>query len=363
MIRPERIVLLGAAGYTGRLVGSALRSAGLPFVSAARDLSRIPEAEARLRVNVENPDDVGRVAQAGTLLINCVGPFLLRSRHVARAAAAAGAVYLDVCGEEPFVAFSQSELEQSARRSGALLVHACAMESFPADMLVAQMCDRRQAYEDLSAYYQLPAAGASPGTVLTMRLIAGWRTATYRDGAFHEAPPGSFTRDAEDAGIASDLTAVFAPYPEVRFWPVRYATRSASSFLLMHPAEARVLRATAAHRRVRSVENVVARHLTRKRPGPSPEERRNHHFSVAVTATARDGGRSLARLTGRDPYGLTAAIIAWAAGQLMNGNADTAASGVRAPSEVFDATGLHAEYGEQFQLTVVREPPSPSPGQ
>lgn len=360
---PHRLLLVGATGYTGELVARELIAAGAPFTAVGRDASRLQAAfrggaaAPMIAADIEDPADVDKLITPDALIVNCVGPFGLRARVLARMVAERGATYVDVTGEEPFVAFSRANLDDLARNTGALLVHACAFESFPADLLACQICDPAAAYADIASYYRVPVSAVSPGTRLTARLAARGGTSTYDRGTFVPRGPGSFSRDVVLPFAGEARVAVFAPYPEVRFWPARYHTRSAASFLLLRPAEAALVGAGPAKPR-RSVAAIVAHEARRRRPGPTEEQRRGHEFAVGVVATGEDGRRELATLTGRDPYGLTAAIAARASLELL-GNAGAGLSGVRSPAEVFDPVSLHRlvaeDHGVRFNLGLARQ--------
>jgi hypothetical protein len=71
--------------------------------------------------------------------------------------------------------------------------------------------------------------------------------------------------------------------------------------------------------------------------GPSAARRARTRVTVVAEARGRAGGRRVT-LTGRDPYTVTAALIARAAEALRGG--DVRGSGVLAPAEAFDAAQL-----------------------
>src|SRR5829696_1327217 len=101
----ERIVVLGATGYTGRLVAEALVALGERPVLAGRSADRLGELADRLGgletqvADTSRPSTVFGVIGDGDVLVSLVGPFTRHGEPAVRAAIAAGAVYLDSTGE------------------------------------------------------------------------------------------------------------------------------------------------------------------------------------------------------------------------------------------------------------------------
>ena len=138
------IVLLGATGFTGRLIaaylaGAAPASARLGL--AGRSEAKLAEVAATLGrevgiVVVDATDPIGlrRLADATRVLMTTVGPYTAHGDPVVGACAAAGTDYLDLCGESEFVDETYVRHHAIAVGSGARLVHACGFDSIPHDL-------------------------------------------------------------------------------------------------------------------------------------------------------------------------------------------------------------------------------------
>jgi putative NADH-flavin reductase len=366
-----QVLLLGASGYTGRLVAEELIAERVAFTAVTRDAARLEDARATLEsagvgvleLDVQDAAALARLITPDHLVINCAGPFQLHARDVVTAIANAGATYIDICGEASFVAWCQAELNDVAQRSGALLVHACAFESLPADMLARLLCEAALAYVDISSYYIAPAGATSPGTLLSMRLVSQATQYVYEEGEFVAQAPGTVVGEVELPFAGEARSAAFAPYPELRFWPRRYATRSAASYLLLRDMEAALMRRRSPPR-ARPIEELLAQHQRQARPAADAQKRRTHAFSIGVVARREDGAGDVAWLTGVDPYGFTASIAAWSCGQLLHrlASGPLSATGVVGPGDVFDpGLFLRAAAAWPCRLTLNRAPLSPSP--
>ncbi|MFF9504655.1 saccharopine dehydrogenase NADP-binding domain-containing protein [Streptomyces sp. NPDC014656] len=122
----SRVILLGATGYTGDLVLNALIRRGVRPTLAGRNptvLTALAERSGgldHLVVDAATPDGLGKHLQRGDVLITTVGPFERFGFPVARAAADAGAHYLDSSGEVGFVRTLRDRHHQRARETGAV---------------------------------------------------------------------------------------------------------------------------------------------------------------------------------------------------------------------------------------------------
>lgn len=68
------------------------------------------------------------------VVICTAGPFNRTSRPVASACARLGTHYFDITGESHYVRWSIDNLDDSAKQSGARLVHMCGFDSVPSDI-------------------------------------------------------------------------------------------------------------------------------------------------------------------------------------------------------------------------------------
>jgi short subunit dehydrogenase-like uncharacterized protein len=305
---------------------------GLRALAEELDLGATP-----LILDARHPEPLVEDLEPGAIVINCIGPFGLYSRALLAALARRPVVYLDVCGEQEFLLDSFEQHHDVALAKGALLIHACAFESFLADLLAESIASRDEPLRELSSFYWFDRMLSSPGTRLTMRLSEHWRTVAFRDGELRDESAGA-SRDLSELALAGEQDqAVFVPYPEVIFFARRFATRNAASHVLVKPSAVRFFNLPPA-KEAPSIDEIIVTHRRHAQRGPTAEQRARQGFGVALLAETEAGERRVARILGRDPYGLTAAIIAWSCGWLLDH--DPEISGVRAPAEVFPAASF-----------------------
>ena len=97
MTQPERkydIVILGATGFTGRIVVAELATLAVSecvrFAIAGRDLEKLrkvadenPEMKLEVIVaDVSNPETLATMAAQAKIIVNCAGPFALYGMEV-----------------------------------------------------------------------------------------------------------------------------------------------------------------------------------------------------------------------------------------------------------------------------------------
>src|SRR5688500_17993294 len=101
------LAVLGATGFTGRLVLDEARRAGLPLRLAGRNravLESLARPGEETRVVDARDEAALREAFAGTTVVaSCAGPFLELGFGPVAAAIGVGAHYLDTTGEQEFV--------------------------------------------------------------------------------------------------------------------------------------------------------------------------------------------------------------------------------------------------------------------
>lgn len=200
------ITLFGATGFAGRLTAKHLyrrcREEGLPFAVAGRNRERLeslarelassagdksdssppaagePVADAveppAIRIaTTDDTDSLTRLAQGTKVLCSTVGPYSRLGTPVVEACAAEGTDYCDLTGEVQWMRRMIDRFDETARRSGARIVHAAGFDSIPSDLgvLLAQerlVELRGRPAEALRLRLQRQAGGVSRGTLESM---------------------------------------------------------------------------------------------------------------------------------------------------------------------------------------------------
>lgn len=156
------LVLLGATGFTGRLVAEYLLSrhgaAGdLRWALAGRSEDKLKAVRAELGAAAEalplltadshDQASLDALCDRTTAICSTVGPYALHGSELVAACAASGTDYCDLTGEVPWMRRMLDAHQDQARASGARLVHCCGFDSIPSDLGVAFL--QRAAIEKL----------------------------------------------------------------------------------------------------------------------------------------------------------------------------------------------------------------------
>ncbi len=341
------IAVFGATGYTGRLVAEELHRCGAPLLLAGRDRARLAALAKTLGgaevlvARVDEPHSLDRLAARARVLVNCVGPFVDLGEPVVRAAIAGGAHYVDTTGEQPFVQAMQVH-DSWARAQGVAVVPALAFEIALADCAAALAARGLDVVERVQITYatRLHASQGTKRSALRMLQEGG---CAFVDGAWVAEPPGLHLAQVE-VPPRGRVAALSFPGAEVITVPRHVGARTVRTFMSMPGLTARVLSAGAAWLPVlaRSPLGTLATGwLGAGTEGPDAATRRRDGFDLVVEAHGSRAGMAVSRrlvLHGRDPYGLTAAIIRQGALWLAAGEAR--AHGVLAPALAFDPQRL-----------------------
>jgi short subunit dehydrogenase-like uncharacterized protein len=329
--REGPVAVLGATGFTGRLVVERAREAGLPL----RLVGRRREALAALAREGEEV----RVADAGSeaelleafdgasVVASLAGPFLAVGPRPVAAAIAVGAHYVDVTGEQAFARLVYEGFGDSAADRDVVLLTAFGFLYAVGDLAARLAAEGVEPTDEVVAAYAVDGFGlGSSGTRRTVGRVMAQPVVAYEDGSLVDSRVGATTRELE--------------FPSGR----RRVVEWSGTEPLTVPRHTRA-------RRVRSYVNVPLPGLTSRAArlgplgaplaalsarvggGPSPERRSRTRWTVVAEARSSGRGRR-ATLTGRDVYGLTALLVVRAAEALRAGEVEGA--GALAPAEAFE---------------------------
>ena len=333
-----RVVLVGATGYTGRLVAAALAESGLPFLLTGRNAEKLErlagEVDApRAVLDVRDDAALRDTFRPGDVVINCAGPFMELGEPVVAAAVERGAHYLDTTGEQPFMKRVRDRYHEAARSAGVAVTCAMAFEYALGDAAAARAGARLEApLERVDVVYAMAGAGASRGTRRTMARMAGQRGWALVDGELVREPMAARRRTVELPGGETVHAFAFTS-GEVLTVPRHTPARTVRGWIVAAKGTVNLLRLLSPALPVlaplaRPLVDVALRFAPE---GPRHERRHHDTFTVVVHAAGPDDGFSRTAVQGHDPYGLTAAVIVLGARACLDG---PAATGVLAPSEL-----------------------------
>jgi len=124
----NRLMIYGAAGYTGRMVSANAKAAGVDVVLAGRPqdeeklvaLAAKMDAEYRLFAVDDVPAREAALSDVAVLL-NCAGPFVRTAEPLMQACLAAGVHYLDIAAELGSYRLAE-RYDQAAQAAGVMLL-------------------------------------------------------------------------------------------------------------------------------------------------------------------------------------------------------------------------------------------------
>lgn len=144
------IVQFGATGFAGRLTAEYLAANApddLRWALAGRDATRLEEVAGRIaeiapgrtppeviEVQLGDQPALDALAAQTRLILTTVGPYAEHGEPLVAAAAKAGADYVDITGEPQFVDAMYLRYHDTAKKTGARLVHCAGFDSVPHDL-------------------------------------------------------------------------------------------------------------------------------------------------------------------------------------------------------------------------------------
>jgi short subunit dehydrogenase-like uncharacterized protein len=341
-----KVLVHGATGFTGKLVCAELARRGVGFAVSGRNrekLEALAEEHGAAEVVVVDVGDAAsldRAVKDRAIVCACAGPFGQVGEPMVAACARAGVHYVDTTGEQRFVADMAERWSAEAEKTGACLVPAMAFEIVPSDWAAHIAAERAGGAPDsIEILYANKVEGGygaatSRGTKLSALGMLGEKdTLQWVDGRLTREPAAEIVR-AFELSTGKRLLGASFPSPEAIVVPPHTGARTVRTFMATGTGAARLLHSTrkAAPLIFRAVARIGKRWVDSSREGPPEDERRRSVFEIVAVAK-KNGETSTARLRGRDMYGLTAELQAFAAERALAGK--IAAKGLVAPSVAF----------------------------
>lgn len=186
--RQYELILLGATGYTGKLVAEWITThlpEDLKWAVAGRNakkLQGVVDELTELSPNRKQPDietcelkpeQLNALAIKTKLLITTVGPFMHYGEPVLAACANNGTHYLDSTGEVPWIYDMVAKYDAVAKRNHSIIIPECGLDSVPADIMAYILArEVRKRYNTACERAIMTLhdfkSGVSGGTALTM---------------------------------------------------------------------------------------------------------------------------------------------------------------------------------------------------
>lgn len=345
-----KIVVLGATGYSGARIFSELKSHGMAVRAAGRNIQQLRKMDPNaILVSVDNEKDIVALFETNDIIVNCIGPYSEFSELIINTAAKSGRIYLDLCGEQTVIMRSKRSLEQSAIDAGSSLVHACAMESAPADLLAWRRCQPGEPVEKIQSFYWFEPPLTSPGTRLTMRLARGRDHFRVESSRLCKCEPRSYLETISLPPVPQRSVAIFAPFPEIFYFHERYHPEESASFFSVEPGESRILMVNRSEREF-DASGILARHIKRPPPEPREEHARTQKYGVYVRMEQKERVWG-SWLTGISSYRLTTAIISEMCHIILE--TGHLRPGVHSPAEAFGDHDLLGKLLSRTDLSLI----------
>ncbi len=376
------LVVFGATSFVGELTCAATvdrhgTDGELSWAIAGRNELKLNKTASATgadvpKIVVDATDRVGldALARRCRVVVSTVGPYALYGNDLVAACAAAGTDYCDLSGEPQWMLRMITEHEDTARASGARIVHACGFDSIPSDLgvhhLQAAAVERHgELCSSIAMRVRAMKGTASGGTLASLINVID---ETKTDPSLRKvlANPYALAPEGMRSGVRQknlngpqrdDVTGDWITPFVMASINTRVVHRSHALLGMPWGEEFRydeamvagggplgAAKATAvagglagfmAASTVGPLRKVLEeRVLPKPGEGPSPEAQENGFFSIRFHGSTASGDSIESKVTGdRDPgYGSTAKMLTSAATTLLGTDHETTAGGFWTPS-------------------------------
>ncbi|MFT6246212.1 MAG: short subunit dehydrogenase-like uncharacterized protein [Salibacteraceae bacterium] len=342
-----RILIVGAYGYTGKLISKELAGNGIAFTIAGKNEEKlkslqeeISSIEKSIVCDLTTEDALNEIIQAADLFINCAGPFTEESSAFVAKIAESGKTYLDITGELGFVKDSRELHHEKCLEMNALIIHGVAFESLLTD-LVLQMIPPAISKEEINVYYQFNDNRVSPGTRITMKISKYRKSLHIKDGAWADIDVYKQFHDVKLNG--EDYSGIPYPLPEIAFAHWNYKPKNVNCYMLAPRELALYVQPSTVN--PDELESTLERLKTRKKAGPTFEQRATQRCQIIVKV---EGSSWIVKT--HNMYQLTAECIRLTVQELVT---KRTLSGVLNPAQVF--RGKEVETLKALNVSVKNE--------
>jgi len=338
------VIIYGASGFTGRLVAEYLNAkyspAELSWAMAGRSLDKLSAVRNEMGISADIPliqadagdaKSLADMAAQAKAIITTVGPYQSYGEPLVKACAEAGTDYVDLSGEPLWMKDMIERYDDTAKASGARIVHSCGFDSVPFDLGVYFTQDTarqkfRQPCREIRGRVRKMKGTFSGGTAASfketmVRVAKDPAALNNLKNAFSLS--GDFEGPRQPAGhkvqYEDDLNSWAAPFIMAS---INTKNIHRSNALMNHAYGQDFLysemmltgdgeQGEAAAKYVAS-DNSMAKNPPKPGEGPSKDERESGFYDVLYVGDTAKGERIITSVSGdKDPgYGSTSKMIA-----------------------------------------------------
>lgn len=338
------VIIYGASGFTGRLVAEYLNDhyskSDLRWAMAGRSLEKLDAVRTEMGIPSDIPliaansadyNSLAEMAAQTKAVITTVGPYQNHGEPLVRACAEAGTDYVDLSGEPLWMKDMIERYSETAKASGARIVHSCGFDSVPFDLGVYFTQETAKA-----KYGQV--CREIRGRVRKMKgTFSGGTAASFKETMVRVAKDPNALNDLKDAfSLSGDFQGPRQPAghkvqyeDDLKSWATPFIMASIntknihrSNALMGHAYGQDFLYSEMMLTGDGEQGETIAKHVANdnsmaKNPpkpgeGPSKDERENGFYDVMYVGETENGERIITSVSGdKDPgYGSTSKMIA-----------------------------------------------------
>ena len=328
---PNKFLLYGANGYTGKLIAKLAATYNLQPILAGRTEANIKPLADELQlpyriIDLDNAAQLQSALSEVKLVLHAAGPYVYTAKQMIEACLQTGVHYIDINGDISVFEMLK-KYDAAAKEKNIMVMPGVGFDVVPTDCIAMQLKNKMPDATHLKLAFVAMGGGLSHGTATTMAGKLGEGGAVRENGRIVRKPLGQkgmwVNFSTGSGGGTKKLFVMTIPWGDISTAYVTTGIPNIETYTGMTPTVYRVLKFQWAFNwllRTELVRNIIRKKIKTRPTGPS-DEKRQKSSSLVWGEVSNDSGEKInAAISCRDGYTLTALSSLLITKKILEGN-------------------------------------------
>ena len=328
---PNKFLLYGANGYTGKLIAKLASIYNLQPILAGRTEAHVKQLADALQlpyriIDLDNAEQLQSALSEVKLVLHAAGPYVYTAKQMIVACLQTGVHYIDINGDISVFEMLK-KYNADSKEKNIMIMPGVGFDVVPTDCIALQLKNKMPDATTLKLAFASIGGGLSHGTAITMAGKIGEGGAVRENGKIVRKPLGQkgmwVNFGAGSGGGEKKLFVMTIPWGDISTAFSTTGIPNIETYTGMAPKVYRILKFQWAFNwilRTNFVRNILKKKIKAKPGGPSDEERKKSSTLVWGEVRNASGKTITACISCLDGYSLTAHSSLIITKKILEGN-------------------------------------------